>query len=467
MEKFELIIIGGGAGGFAAAITANDKKTKTAMINAGLPLGGTCVNVGCVPSKSLLRAGEILHSSKNHNIPGIELELKKFDFSKVIQDEINLVENLRKEKYEKVLKHLEHVTLIEGKAVFISENTIKIDNKEYSADKFIISTGSTARIPDIENIREVGYATHIEALKFKELPKDLIIVGGGVLGLEFAQIYSRFGSKVTLLQRSEKIFPNGEEELITRLAEVLTKEGITIKTNATPKKARKERDKKVLTYEVNGKEEEISCDEILLAAGKIPNTQDLGLEKVGVKVNEKQAIIVNEYLQTSKSNIFAVGDVNDRPIRVEPTAGREGTLAAENVIAGSKTSIDYNTVPYVVFTDPEYASVGYTEDQQMEANGVCACRTVSLDKVPKAIILKRTEGLIKMGIDPKTKQILGVHILAPHASELISEAMMLVKNKNIIDDVTSSLPMFPTLSEGIKLVALSFTKDISKLSCCI
>jgi len=460
MEKFELIIIGGGAGGFAAAITANDKQAKTAMINAGLPLGGTCVNVGCVPSKMLLRAGQIIHESKNHNIPGIELELKKFDFSKVIEDELNLVNDLRKEKYEGVLKHLEHVTLIEGKATFISENTINVNDKEYSADKFIISAGSTARVPDIENIREVGYATHIEALKFNELPKDLVIVGGGVLGLEFAQIYSRFGSKVTLLQRSERIFPMGEEELTTKLGEVLTKEGITIKTNATSKKARKEGNKKVLTYEINGKEEEIVVDEILLAVGKIPNTQDLGLEKIGVKVNEKQSIVVNEYLQTSKSNIFAVGDVNDRPIRVEPTAGREGTIATANILTGSKISIDYNTVPYVVFTDPEYASVGYTEEEQMAAMGVCACRTISLDKVPKALILKRTEGLIKMGI-------LGVHILAPHASELISEAMILVKNKNTLDDVTTSLPMFPTLSESIKLVALSFTKDISKLSCCV
>ena len=467
MEKFDLIIIGGGAGGFAAAITANDKKAKTAMINTGLPLGGTCVNVGCVPSKMLLRAGQIMYESKNHNIPGIELELKKFDFSKVIGDELNLVNALRKEKYEGVLKQLEHVTLIEGQATFISANTIKVNNKEYSADKFIISAGSTARIPDIENIKQVGYATHIEALKFNQLPKDLAIVGGGVLGLEFAQIYSRFGSKVTLLQRRENIFPMGEKELTTRLGEILTKEGITIKTKATPIKAKKAGDKKVLTYEINGQEEEISCDEILLAVGKIPNTQDLGLEKIGVGLNKKQAIVVNEYLQTSKPNIFAVGDVNDRPIRVEPTAGREGTLAAENILTGSKTSIDYNAVPYVIFTDPEYASVGYTEDAQIKSLGGCLCKTVSLIDVPKAAILKRTEGLIKMGIDQKTKQILGVHILAPQASELIAEAMMLIKNKNTIDDVTNSLPMFPTLSEAIKLVALSFTKDISKLSCCV
>ncbi|MBI2673690.1 MAG: hypothetical protein HYX23_00165 [Candidatus Zambryskibacteria bacterium] len=185
-------------------------------------------------------------------------------------------------------------------------------------------------------------------------------------------------------------------------------------------------------------------------------------------------MVVNQHFQTSQPHIFAVGDVTSGPLRLEPTAGREGTLAAENALrlADARSgqtlkSIDYNTVPYTIFTDPQLAGVGFTEDEQMKQMGVCACRTVSFEDVPKAIIMHRTEGMIKMAIHPKTKQILGVHILAPNAGELIAEAMILVKNKNTIDDVTNSLPMFPTLSESIKIVALSFTKDISQLSCCI
>lgn len=203
-----------------------------------------------------------------------------------------------------------------------------------------------------------------------------------------------------------------------------------------------------------------------MAAGKTPNTQELGLEKAGVEIDKKQAITVSKTFQTSQPHIFAVGDITNLPLRLETTAGREGTLAAENAIKDAQLSVDYNTVPYTIFTDPQLAGVGFTEEAQMK-KGVCACRTVSFADVPKAIIMHRTEGLIKMGIDPKTKQILGIHILAPNASELIAEAMMLVKNKNTIDDVTNSLPMFPTLSESIKIVALSFTKDLSKLSCCI
>ncbi|MBI2588075.1 mercury(II) reductase [Candidatus Azambacteria bacterium] len=474
-EQFDLIIIGGGAGAFAAAIRANELGAKTALINSGLPLGGTCVNVGCVPSKTLLYAGEILHHAKHHSIPGIELEVKNFDFQKVVQDELSLVEKLRQEKYEKVLKNLEHVTAIEGKAKFVSGDEIEVDfggnpaaeRSTLRGKKFIIAAGSTATVPPIEGIRDVGFLTHVEALALKTQPKELIVVGAGPLGLEFAQMYARFGTNVTVLQRGPSILPRAEKALADRLQEVLKEEGIMIKTNAEVKSARTSGGKKILSYLARGKPEEVAGDEILLAAGKTPNTKDLGLQKAGVQVDERGAVVVTPALQTSQPHIFAVGDVTNLPLRQEPTAGHEGTLAAENALSGTEKTIDYQSVPWTVFTDPQLAGVGFTEEEQMKHMGVCACRTVSFEDVPKAIIMHRTEGLIKMAIHPQTKQIMGVHILAPNAGELIAEAMMLVKNKNTIDDVVESLPMFPTLSEAIKLAALSFTKDISKLSCCI
>jgi mercuric reductase len=467
MKKFDLIIIGGGAGAFAAAIRANELGSKTALINSGLPWGGTCVDVGCVPSKTLLYAGEILHHAKHHGVLGVELEVENFDFQKVVQDELSLVEKLRQEKYEKVLKYLEHVTVIEGKAKFISQNEVEVNGEKLSAEKFIIAAGSTATVPPIEGIQEVGFVTHIEALKMPKQPRELIVIGAGPLGLEFGQMFSRFGTKVTILQRGDSIFPHSEKTLTNRLAEILSKEGMVIKTNVEVRSARKEGDKKIVSYQIGGAQEEVYADEILLAAGKTPNTQGLGLEITGVEIDKRQAVVVNQNFQTSNKNIFAVGDVTNGPLRLEPTAGREGTLAAENALKGTTFSIDYNAVPYTIFTDPQLAGVGFTEDEQMKQMGVCACRTVSFEDVPKAIIMRRTEGLIKMAIHPQTKQILGVHILAPNAGELIAEAMILVKNKNTIDDVVNSLPMFPTLSEAIKIVALSFTKDISKLSCCI
>jgi len=467
MKKFDLIIIGGGAGAFAAAIRANELKVKTAMINAGLPLGGTCVNVGCLPSKILLHAGEILHMAKNHNVGGIELEVKKFDFNKVVKEEVAMVEMSRKDHYEKVLANLEYVSFIEGFAKFTREKEIEVNGEKISADKFIIATGSTANIPPIENIKEVGFVTHIEALQLEEQPKELVVIGAGPVGLEFAQMYSRFGTKVTILQRGKTIFGKGEAELVARLAEILQEEGITIKTNVDIKSAKKENGKKILVFEIDGKQEEVSADEILLAAGKTPNTKNLGLENVGVEVNNRHAVVVDKVFQTSKSYVFAVGDVSSAPLRLETTAGHEGTLVVDNVITETKNSIDYNSVPYNIFTDPQLASVGWTEEKQMKERGTCACRTVPFKIIPKAQIIRRTEGLIKMGIDPRTKQILGVHILAPNAGDLIAQAALLIKNKNTIDDLLHSTPVFPTLSESFKYVALAFTKDLSKLSCCI
>jgi len=467
MKNFDLIIVGGGAGAFAAAIAANERKIKTVIINAGLPLGGTCVNVGCLPSKILLHAGEILHTAKNHHVGGIELSVKKFDFNKVIHDEMEMVAMSRKDKYEKVLAHLEHITLIEGYAKFTGEKEVEVHGEKLSAEKFIIATGSKAIVPQIEGIDEVGYLTHIEALQLKKQPKEMVIVGAGPVGLEFAQMYCRFGTKVTILQRSKSIFGAGEPELITRLAEILQSEGITIKTNVALKSARKENGKKILTFEIDGAQQEIATDEILLAAGKTPNTKNLGLENVGVSVNDRQAIVVDKFFQTNKAHIFAVGDVSNAPARLETTAGREGTLVVDNAISEAKNSVDYDSVPYTIFTDPQFASVGWTEERQMKEMNTCACRTVPFAIIPKAQIIRRTEGLIKMSIDPKTKQILGVHILAPNAGDLIAQAATLIKNKNTIDDVLNSTPVFPTLSEALKYAALAFTKDLSNLSCCI
>lgn len=464
-----MIIIGGGAGAFAAAIRANELKAKTAIVNAGLPIGGTCVNVGCVPSKTLLWAGEILHQAEHHGIPGIDLEVKSFNFQKVVQYELALVEELRQEKYEKVLKNLQHVTAIEGRARFVSKKEVEVNKKRLAADRFIVAAGSAARVPPIEGLKETGFVTHIEALRLSKQPKELVIIGAGPVGLEFAQMYARFGTKVTVLQRGESILPYSEKELVKRLVEVLSEEGITIKVNVEVQKAYCKDGKKVLVYQEAGSSATASvrADGILLAVGKIPNTQGLAADIAGVQIDKRQAVIVNECFQTSNPDIFAVGDVTNAPLRLETTAGREGTLGAENALKATKLSIDYNTVPYTIFTDPQLAGVGLSEEKQIEQTGTCACRTVSFKDVPKAVIMRRTEGVIKMVIHPQARQILGVHILAPSAGELIAEAMMLIKNKNTIDDVVNSLPMFPTLSEAIKIVALSFTKDISKLSCCV
>jgi len=466
-RNFDLIIVGGGAGAFAAAIEANDHQAKTLMVNAGLPLGGTCVNVGCVPSKRLLWAAEMLHTARSRTIPGIALEVGAFDFEKLINDELNLVSRMQREKYHEVLKKLDAVTFVEGYATFIAENEIEVNQHVFRAPRIMIATGSKAGIPPIDGLSETGYMTHVEALKNRNFPENLTIIGAGPVAVEFAQMFSRFGSKVTMVKRSPGILRFAERELTKRLEEILGDEGIDILTTDAFQKAAMQNGKKELVVSIDGKEVSIHGDEILVGTGKTPNTEGLGLEKAGVEVAKNNGIVVNEFFQTSKPHIFAVGDVINMPLRLETTAAREGTLAAKNALEGSKEMLDYDSVPFTVFTDPQMAGVGLTEQEQMRRMGTCLCRTVSFEKIPKAILMNRTEGLIKMAIHPAEKRILGVHILAPNAGDLIAQAMTLIKNRNTIHDVVGSVPMFPTLSESLKAVSISFERDLSNLSCCV
>jgi mercuric reductase len=468
MTEFDLIVIGGGAGAFSAVIKANSLGKKALMVNDGLPLGGTCVNVGCVPSKTLIHAAELVHNAKNHGVPGLEFEVKESDFGKVIADEQALVEKMRNKKYKDVLGELEHVSFMDGHASFIDEGSVSVGDETYTAPKIIIATGSRTRIPDIEGLEEAGYVTHIDAVGLKKLPKSLAVIGGGAQGLEWGQMFSRFGSEVTILQRGERILPKTVDSgAALRLQGILQNEGIDIITEAQVKSAKAVDGKKQVTYEVSGEEKTLLVDEILLATGRTPNTDKMDIEKSGVELSKSGAVKVSKNFETNKSHIFAVGDVADLPLRQETTAGREGTLAAANALAGENNSINYDTVPFAVFTSPQLAGVGLTEEEQMNRYNVCLCRTVQLDAVPKAGITRQTEGVFRISANPTTEVIEGMTIVAPNASELIAEVMMIVINKNTIDDVTDTIPMFPTISEGIKYAALSFKNDISKLSCCV
>ncbi len=466
MKKFDFVILGGGATAFAAAIRANRLGKKTAMINDGLPLGGTCVNVGCVPSKALIHAAHLLHQTKNHGVPGISLNVGKFSFKDVIADELSLVDEMRSDKYESVLKHLKNVTLFEGNGSFVDEHTIEVNGEQVYGEKILIATGSTAHSIPAKGLKDVGYLTHIEALRLEKQPKSLIVIGAGPLGLEFAQAFARFGTKVTILQRGDRIMPPAEPELTRRLQEILESEGIEIFTGTNVSEVQKDKNLKVVLFEQGEKMLSVSAEEILIAAGKTPHTEGIGLDSIGVELTDRNAIIVNEFYQTALPHIYAAGDVAALPLRMETTAGKEGTYVAENALAGKTHTVDYNKVPWTVFTDPELAGVGPT-DAEVNKQGIkCSCRTISFEMVPKAHIIKDTRGLIKLIVNDETRQVLGIHILAPHAGDLIAQAMTVVENNMTIDDLVDSVPMFPTLSEAIKIAALAFDQDLDSLSCC-
>lgn len=465
-KTYDLAVVGGGAAAFAASIKAADLGATVAMIEKGA-LGGTCVNVGCVPTKFLLTAGDKWYSAKNHAVHGLEIEPKRLDFARLMAQKDEMVLGQRQAKYSDVLDGLDSVELIQGHALFLSDHELSVDgNGTVKADKFVVATGSSAQIVKIQGLEDVDYLTNIEALELKELPRSMIVLGGRAVGLEFGQIFSRFGSRVTILQRSERIIPEEEPEISDALRRYLEDEGTSIETGVGLESVRKDGDDIVVTATVGGNSREFRAEKLLVATGRRPNTTELGLEKTGVELDAHGAIKVNDELQTTAANIWAAGDVIGEPM-LETVAAKEGSIASHNALNGAKKKTDFSAVPHAVFTVPQAASVGLTDKQANEMGIKCKCRTLEMSMVPKALIALDTRGLIKMVTEADSGRILGVHILSPIASELIHEATLAVKFKLTIDDIIDTVHIFPAVSEAIKLVAQSFKRDIGKMSCCI
>lgn len=466
MKQFDYIIIGAGSAGFAAAIRANELGVKTALINGGLPLGGTCVNVGCVPSKTLLHIAEFYYRTTKRKTPGLYFEKVRLDFQETIDHELKLVEQMRQAKYQEVLPQLNKVTFFEGKAKFNDDHEIVVNGQTLQGEKFLISNGSTATTPPIPGVDKVSYLTHVEVLKIKKLPKSLIVVGGGPVALEFAQMYHHFGSFVTILQRSQLI-KDAEPEISRGLVKVFKDEGIDVNENLEFIAAEEANgQKKIKVKTKQGEEKEFFVDELLLGTGKRANTADLGLDVVGVE-SEKGSIKVDATMKTNIDYIWAAGDVIGAPKRLETTAAKEGNIATENALSSKSRKMTYTDVPSVIFTTPAVASVGLTDKQAVEQGFECNCTTIPFKLVPKAKIIGDTRGVIKMVIDNRTKKILGVHILSRQAEEIIHQAALAVKFGLTVNHIRNTVHVFPTLSEAVKLVAQSFEKNIARLSCCI
>ena len=461
MEKYDLIILGSGAAAFGAAIKAVDLGAKVAMIEKGT-IGGTCVNVGCVPSKHLLLVGEINYY-RNHGHAGLDVSTT-LDFTATINEKREIVQGLRNGRYIDVIDAL-GITLVKGKAVFVSKNEVKVNGRILQAEKFIIATGSSPHIIPLDGIEKVDYLTNVEAMELSELPESMVILGGRALGLEFAQMFSHFGTKVTVLQRSPRIIPEEEGIISDYLKTYLEEEGINIQTNVGLKGVRKERGNIIVSALVEDEKREFEAEKLLMSTGRKPNTRDIGLEKAGIEISDNGEIIVNEEMRTSTPNIWAAGDVLGEPM-LETVAGKEGAIAAENALTNRGKKMDFGAVPHAVFTIPQVASVGLTEKQADDKGITCRCSAIPMELVPKALLAKDTRGLIKMVIDARTERIIGVHILASLAADMIHEGVLAVKYGLTIDDIIDTVHVFPTMAEAVKLVAQSFRKDISKMSCC-
>ncbi len=464
-EKYDLVILGSGSAAFAAAIKASEFDTKVAMVERGT-IGGTCVNVGCVPSKHLLSVGETYYFAENHEFKGIKLSQESLSMKSVISDKRQVVLTLRRKKYADVLKELPNVTLVKGNAQFVSRNEAKVGNTVLEADKFIIATGSSPIIPPVDGMNNVDYLTNVEALDLERLPESMVIIGGRALALEFAQMYAHFGTKVTVLQRSSRIIPEEEPEISETLGMYLEEEGIEIHTGVEVRKVRREGRRKVVTAKIGQRIRDFAGEQLLVATGRTPNTFDLSVDKVGVRLGEDGAVLVNDQMHTTARQVWAAGDVIGKPM-LETTAAKEGAIAAENALSGARRKMDFYAVPHAVFTIPQVASVGLTEAKATQKFGACSCRVLDMSLVPKAQTVKDTRGVIKMVINPETREIVGVHIVSSLAADIIHEGVLAVKYHLTIDDIIDTVHVFPTMGESIKLAAQAFKRDVSKMACCI
>lgn len=467
-QSFDLIIIGGGSAAFSAAIKAESLGLRTLMVNAGLPWGGCCVNVGCIPSKHLIRAAENMYRSTHSSFSAIKPRGAELDFASLIRDNKELVTELRKKKYLDVVKDFSHLSRISGWAEFEDEHSIRVDGKAiYSAKKILIATGSSTRIPAIEGLETTDYLTHISLFELEEKPPSLTILGAGYIGLELAQAYSRLGVKVRIMQFRDRVLRKQTPDISALIANQLKDEGIELFPGLQAFRF-EQKDETVVIHARQANGSVVQLEEkgkIVLATGTQANTSRLGLERIGLQLNDKGQIVTNEYLQTNLPHIYAAGDVTNTPAYVY-TAAHEGKTAVENAFAQAKKKVDYSALPWVIFTDPQIAGVGIDEAEAAALNLPFEVSKLSLEEVPRALTAHDTRGFIKLIRNPETDRLLGARLVAPEGGELITLLSMAIKHEIPVKELAESLYPYLTLSEGIKLTAIAFGKDISKLSCC-
>ncbi len=462
---YDLIILGGGSAAFAAALRASELNKKILIVNDGLPVGGTCVNVGCVPSKTLIRAAEKAKIIKKPDFPGINSKGFLLNFKNLIEKKKELVEELRLKKYIDVIKDDNNIQIIKAYGKLLDPHTVKAGNKKYSSANILIATGSSTFLPNIKGLKNTPYLTNETLYKLKELPEHLIILGGRYIALENAQLFARLGSKVTVLQRSLRILPDEMPDVTDTLSKYLEEEGIEIKTGVKINSVELVGKEIVVNVSIKGKTDNIKGSHLFLATGRQGNTNNIGLKNAGIKLQGNRFIKTNDYLQTSLNNIYAAGDVTGEYLFVY-AASYEGALSVNNMFTENKIRKNYSVFPRVIFTDPQLAAVGMDENIANQNKIDYEVSTVYLKDVPRSIAARNTKGFIKIIREKKSDKILGARIIASEGSELLMEISMAIKYGITTKELKEMFHPYLTLSEGIKLAAIGFEKDINKLSCC-
>ena len=461
MDNFDLVVIGGGPGGYVCAIRAAQLGLKTACVESRGALGGTCLNVGCIPSKSLLNLSENFHKAKkDFNKQGIEIDGIKLNIEKMMSNKNKSIQVLT--KGVEFLFKKNKVTYIKGKGVLFSKNDVVVyhDNNKtnYKTKNIVIATGSDiVSLPGVE-IDEKNIISSTGALSLNKVPKKLAVIGGGYIGLEMGSVWSRLGSEVTVIEYLDFITPGMDREISNEFKKILIKQGLKFKLGSKVNSVKNSGAKVLINYTdiKNSKDETLEFDKVLVSVGRKPYTEGLNLTKVGVTKDNKGRIEVNDKLQTSIPNIYAIGDVIKGPMLAHK-AEDEGIAAAE-ILAGQAGHVNYDVIPGVIYTSPEVATVGKTEEQLKEEN-----KNYKVGKFPflansRAKVNNETEGFVKILADGKSDKVLGVHIIGPHCGDMIAEMALAMEFGASAEDIARTCHAHPTYTEAIKEAALAVDK---------
>ena len=470
---FDLVILGSGSTAFAAALRAQELGKTAVMSEERIP-GGTCVNRGCLPSKNLIEAAKLLYDAKNPRYPGISPTNLELDFQALIKQKDDVIAGYRNKKYESLLGTGFYIE--QGHAEFVDAHTVQVGEKQLSGENILIATGSRPVLPSIEGLESVPYLTSDlltsnESMELTECPHSLLIIGGGYIALELGQMFHRFGTEVTILERSQQVLAHGyEPEAGQTIGTIFQEEGIQIITQASVSSVRQETNAVVVTVSMGDSTQEFRAEKLLITTGRRPNTDNINIEKSGVLLGEKGEVQVDEYLKTNVSHIFAAGDVIGSEISSQmatPVGSQDGGIVAHNALSDqNQRSVNHRVIPRAIFTDPQIGIVGMTEKEAIAAGHRCWCRAIPMSLVPRAGAIRDTKGVIKMVADAETDEVLGVTMVGNSAAEIIHEVAMGMRFHAKLYDFIDLIHIYPTMAEALKIAAISRYKDPAKLSCC-
>lgn len=472
-QSYDLVILGSGSTAFAAALKAAELG-KTAVMTESRTVGGTCVNRGCLPSKNLIEAARIYWDAQHPRFPGLGGKKLDLDFRALIAGKDQVISSYRGRKYEAILAESDKVSIVHGRAALADPHTVEVDGRALVGDQILVATGSRPAVPLIPGLSEVPYLTSDlltseEELELTDLPDSLIVIGGGYIALELAQMFHRFGTRVTVLQRSERILSGYEPEVSIAVHDALAGEGIDIRTAARIREVRRDGGGVTVTVETGGVETEVNAERLLVATGRVPNTDGIGLDAAGVALDADGFVRVDGELRTTVPHIWAAGDVIGGQTDAQmatPVGAHDGNIAAGNALGGERRTVDHAVLPRTIFTDPPVGVVGLTDEEANARGFVCSCNTVPIHLVPRAGAIRDERGIVKMVLEAESGRVLGVSMVGRDAGEVIHEAAMAMRFGATVHDFIDLVHVYPTMAEALKIVALSFFKDVSKLSCC-